>query len=323
MLALAIVAACVASLLLSGFYLNLARRWQHLDIPNERSAHSMPTPKGGGVAIFLALLAACLLAAATLGPWPTIYWQLLLVAAALVTAGVIDDRYNLAVALRLALYALACLAAVSLLYWPASPWWLGLCTLYALWLVNLFNFMDGIDGIAAAEAVFAAGAAAGLSAWQGGDIAYPLFCLLLAAACLGFMYWNWAPARLFMGDAGSVPIGFLLAALSLLGEAGGSVPLLCWLILLAVFISDASVTLVRRALSGQNITQAHSQHMYQRLARYWGSHGRVVVVMSAVNLAWLLPLAVLALARPEWGWWALFAAYAPLVIAGVKTGKLP
>ena len=321
--ALSLALAVFASLLFCGIYRNLAHRWRHYDVPNERSAHELPTPKGGGVAIFLALLLACLLTTATVGPWPAIYSQFLLLAGILVIAGMIDDRHNLPVLLRLTLYALTCLAMSAVVYWPAPLWWLALCTFYALWLVNLFNFMDGIDGIAATEAIFATIAAALLALWQGGDWYYPMFCLLLAAACLGFLYWNWAPARLFMGDAGSVPIGFLLAALSLLGAAKGIVPLPCWLILLAVFLSDATVTLLRRALRGEAVTQAHSQHMYQRLARHWGSHARVVVALIMINILWLFPLACLVLLRPEWSWWGLLAAYAPLLLAVVKTGKLP
>jgi Fuc2NAc and GlcNAc transferase len=189
--------------------------------------------------------------------------------------------------------------------------------------LNLFNFMDGIDGIAASEAAFAAASAALLAMWLGSAGAYPLFCLLLAAACIAFLHWNWAPARLFMGDAGSIPLGFLLACLSLQGQLSGALPLVSWLILLAVFIADATYTLCWRALQKERLTEAHARHLYQRLARHWRSHSRVVWAMLAYNLLWLLPLAAAAAVLRDYGWLWLAAAYLPLLLILLKAGKLP
>ena len=126
-----------------------------------------------------------------------------------------------------------------------------------------------------------------------------------------------------MGDAGSIPLGFLLAALSLEGEANGALPLVCWLILLAVFTADATYTLLWRALKGERLTQAHSRHCYQRLARYWGSHSPVVVAMSLYNLLWLLPLAATTLLWPQARWACLVLAYLPLLVVRIKADKLP
>ncbi len=323
MIVLAVLVVFVGALLCCGLYLRLARRWQLYDIPNDRSAHHEPTPRGGGVGIFLGLLAGVLMLASFGADWPSAYGWMLLLAGLLVIAGVLDDRYNLPVLARLVLYGLACIAMVLVFYWPAPPWLLGLTALYALWLLNLFNFMDGIDGIAASEAIFVTGAAGLISLWQGAEWHYPLFCLLLAVACLGFLHWNWSPARLFMGDAGSISIGFLLAALSLLGQITGALPLVCWLILLAVFLADATITLVWRGLVGERVTEAHSRHLYQRLARHWGSHRRVVLAMLAFNVFWLLPLALLSVYWPRWGWAALLGAVVPLLVASLKAGKLP
>ena len=319
----ALLGAFLASWAGCGAYLKLARRWRLYDHPNERSAHETPTPRGGGIGVLLGVFCGTLLAALLGESWPRPYPELLVLAAVLLLLGFQDDRSGLSVRVRLPLYALVCVAAVLLL-WVDYSWWLkSLAAVYALWVLNLFNFMDGIDGIAAAEAVFAFGGAALLGIANGAEGAYPLFCMLLAVASLAFLFWNWSPARLFMGDTGSVPLGFLLAALSLQGEAGAGTPLVCWLILLAVFITDASYTLCWRALHGEKLTQAHSRHGYQRLARHWHSHSRVVVAMTAYNLLWLLPCAALALHRPGFSPLCLFLAYAPLLPLRWKTDKLP
>ncbi len=321
--ALAIGLAFLVSLLSCGGYLKLAHRWQLLDVPNHRSAHQQPVPRGGGIGILLGLFAAMALIALTSDGWPRPFLMLAAIAAGLGLVGIVDDRLGLPVALRMLVYAVACAVAVRLVLAGAPWWWLALAVVYSLWLVNLFNFMDGIDGIAAVEAAFALLVAALLSLWQGGSGAFPLFCLLMAAASVAFLHWNWAPARLFMGDAGSIPLGFLLAALSIQGEVSAVLPWVCWPVLLAVFIGDATYTLLWRALRGENITQAHSRHLYQRLARHWGSHSRVVLVVLAYNLLWLTPLAVAAAHWPGYGPLWLVLAYLPLLPALVKAGKLP
>jgi Fuc2NAc and GlcNAc transferase len=323
-IALLILATGLCSALGCGLCLLLARRLRMVDVPNQRSAHTEATPHGGGVGIYAGLVCGWALAGLLLSPWPGLYTGGLVLAGPLVLLGVLDDRFGLPVGVRLASYALVCATAAAFVLLDASPGWIvGLGALYALWLVNLYNFMDGIDGIAAVEALFAALAAAGLGWLGGADGHYVLFCLLLAAACAGFLPWNWAPARLFMGDAGSVAIGFLLAALSLLGEANGALSLSVWLILLAVFIGDSTATLLLRLVRGERVTEAHSQHLYQRLARHWRSHRRVVLVMAAYNLFWLLPLALVAQSLPGAAAAALVAAYLPVLAAVWKAGKLP
>jgi len=313
----------LAALVCCGVYLALARRWQILDLPNERSAHTQPTPHGGGVGLFLGLVVG-MAAVSLLGqPWPWLIWQLLLAAAVLVIVGAIDDNRGLPVGVRFSLYTLVSLTVTGLLLWPARSWLLLPAAIYLLWMMNLFNFMDGIDGIAVSETIFVCLAVAALVTWRGGDASYALLCLLIAGAALGFLYWNWSPARLFLGDAGSISLGFLLAALSLQGQVSGVMPLVCWLILMAVFIADASGTLLRRALKGETVTQAHSSHLYQRLARRWQSHSRVVWLMLVYNIIWLLPLTMVALAWNQWQWVALIAAYLPLLLAQLKAGKIP
>jgi Fuc2NAc and GlcNAc transferase len=190
-----------------------------------------------------------------------------------------------------------------------------------LWLVNLYNFMDGIDGIAATQCVLACGAAALLCA-QGVASHYALFCLLLGASHLGFLVWNWPPARLFMGDAGSVPTGFLLAALALLGSVQGQLHPACWLVLLAAFITDASWTLLWRMATGQPFTRPHRLHAYQRLSVHWGSHRSVDLLLVVVFMCWLLPLAWLLQNNPDHAFLLVILAYLPLLLGMAKIRPL-
>ena len=203
-------------------------------------------------------------------------------ACGLAVLGVLDDFRGLSVRLRFSLYCFSCVLAVLVIQAPlvdpdVAGLALALVSVFALlWMLNLYNFMDGIDGYAATQCIVACASAALLAWGQGAAGHYLLFCLLLAAAQVGFLFWNWPTARLFMGDAGSIPTGFLLGALALLGQAQGYLPLTCWLILLAVFITDASVTLLWRMLTGQPFTQAHRKHAYQSLSRHLGGHLPVV-----------------------------------------------
>ena len=170
-------------------------------------------------------------------------------------------------------------------------------------------------------AVVACGPAALLSGWQQATWEYPAVCLLLAMAHLGFLGWNWPPARMFMGDAGSIPTGFLLAVLALQGALTGQLPLACWLILLAPFITDASYTLVWRMTTGQAFTRPHRLHGYQRLSRRWGGHRPVVLLLLAVEFLWLIPLATLSVWCAGYQQLLVILAYFPLVCGMVKAAN--
>ena len=245
-----LVFTLIASVVFCGAYLRLARRWQILDTPNARSSHRLPTPHGGGAPMLLAFCCGLLAAKIWLAPWPAVYLQLSGIALLLMLLGIADDVWSLSVRLRFTIYGLSCFGAVILVvplsttgHLVAAPLLVIVATLAMLWLVNLFNFMDGIDGIAATQCLLACTAAAAM-ALRGDGPDYAVFCLLLAASQLGFLVWNWPPARLFMGDAGSIPSGFLLAGLALSGGQQGGPGWAPWLILLAVFVSDASYTLL-------------------------------------------------------------------------------
>lgn len=316
------------SLAACGGYLLLARRWQILDLPNERSSHELPTPHGGGLPLYLAFFAG--VAIATLTGWnvQAHYLIFLVTAAALVAIGVIDDFRGLSLRLRFVLYAMCCLGTVAVLgpfgsAGTAMPLLLGgLAVLALLWLLNLYNFMDGIDGIAAMQCILACAGASLLAIQQGADPAFLQFCLLLAAAQVGFLVWNWPTARLFMGDAGSVATGYLLGALAIFGSVQEYLPITCWAILLGCFIVDASVTLAWRMATGQPFTQPHRQHAYQRLSRHFGGHLPVVFILLAINAVWLLPLAWFAAMYPKYGFLLVILAYLPLLAGMAKASKL-
>jgi Fuc2NAc and GlcNAc transferase len=247
----------------------------------------------------------------------------------LMIVGVIDDLRGLSVQVRMALYSLVCLWVADILLQSifidsgASRAMIGLLVaLMMLWSLNLYNFMDGIDGIAALQTVLACCFGAWLSLRSGHADGYAMLCLLLAAAHAGFLIWNCPPARLFMGDAGSVPTGFLVAAIALLGALQGHLNPLCWAILLAVFITDASWTLVWRLSTGQAFTQPHRLHAYQRLSRYWDSHLSVDMLLLAINMMWLFPLAWAVQAWPSYGIILVILAYFPLLFGMAKVGRL-
>ncbi len=294
-------AVALLSVLLTGLLRRYALR-HLLDLPSARSSHSVPTPRGGGVAIVLAFFsglppvwAAGLIDSALL-------LALLGAGGSMALLGFVDDHRPLPARVRLvghglaALWVLYCLGGLPPLpLWGmslelgAAGWVLGL--LYLVWLLNLYNFMDGIDGIASLEALSVCLGGVLLLMLTGGEGSAVL--LLLAAAVAGFLYWNLPPARIFMGDAGSCFLGISLGVLSLHAAAQQPVLLWSWLILLGVFIVDASWTLLRRLLRGEVLYKAHCSHAYQRAARRWGSHRRVSIAVTLINLLWLLPLALL------------------------------
>jgi Fuc2NAc and GlcNAc transferase len=305
--------------------LRLAKSWKILDRPNERSSHREPTPHGGGVPLLIAFAFGFTL----MGPWVFELSWLFFAAIFLMLVGVLDDSRGLSVAVRFLAYTVVSIStAAVVLNLPSSsitPWVLlqWLCLSFAIiWALNLYNFMDGIDGIAATQCVLASLGAAFFANTHSEAAAYTLFCLLLAASALGFLAWNWAPARLFLGDAGSIPLGFLLAGLAGFGATQGFVSFAVWAVLLAAFIGDASWTLTARLLAGKRISQAHNQHGYQRLSRHWGSHQPVVLLLLALYVFWLFPIAWFLHTNPDKAAYLVILAYIPIALGMAKTAKL-
>ncbi len=320
--ALSIAITFICSALFCGIYLQVAKRWKILDVPNERSSHERPTPSGGGLPLMLAFFVGAALLFGVGVFWSGPYSFVLIGSLFLTVLGVADDNWALSVRLRFFAYGFCCVVVAAAVLRGANPE-VGLllifCTAFAmLWALNLYNFMDGVDGIAATQC-FVACSAAALLAWTSvGASDYALFCLLLGFSHLGFLVWNWPAAKLFMGDAGSIPTGFTLAALAIMGGAQGYLSFACWLVLLGVFITDATWTLARRVITRQKFTQAHRSHAYQRLSRRWGSHQSVVVLLILINAIWLFPLAWAIVLWPQYTITLVLLAYLPLLVGMAK-----
>jgi Fuc2NAc and GlcNAc transferase len=299
-----------------------------IDIPNIRSSHSIPTPRGGGVAIVLSLL----LFLPILSIEDYLSWEhtlgLMGAGGGVAVIGFLDDHGHVAARWRLLGHFIA---ACWALFWVASlpplvvlgvdvnigPFAYVIAALYLVWMLNLYNFMDGIDGLASIEAVTVCLSAV-LLYFVSGFQQLIWGPLLLAFAVCGFLYWNFPPARIFMGDAGSGFLGIMLAIFSLQASNALSIFFWCWLILLGVFIVDATFTLIRRLLRGDKVYEAHRSHAYQFASRRFGNHFSVTVAVGLINILWLLPIAYLVVTGFIDGVVGLLIAYVPLVFAAVK-----
>jgi len=276
-----------------------------LDSPNERSLHSVPIPRVGGVAIVATVLAAGL----ALGASPV------LLATTLVLAGVsfLDDRGGLPARARLVIHALA--AAVWL--WvelAATPFWLlALFFLAIVWVTNLYNFMDGMDGLAGGMALFGFAAYA-LAFWLGGNTAAALLSASVAAASAVFLRFNFHPARVFMGDAGSIPLGFLAVTLGLEGWRDGTWPLWFPLVVFSPFIVDASATLAQRVARKETFWRPHRTHYYQRLVQLGWGHRNTALAEYAL-MAGCGVTALWALGQPPTVQWVALAAISLVYVA--------
>jgi UDP-N-acetylmuramyl pentapeptide phosphotransferase/UDP-N-acetylglucosamine-1-phosphate transferase len=264
-------------------------RFEVYDRPNPRSSHARPKPRGGGLALIPVVLFAWIAAASWLDAAPPGFWLALAAAAGLAVVSWLDDLKGLPAGLRLAVQALAVALGLAVMEGEGAvfqgllPPLLDRVAAGVLWLwfVNLFNFMDGIDGIAGVEAsslglgLVLVGVLAG---WPDASVALPA---LLAAATLGFLVWNWAPAKLFLGDVGSVALGYLLGWLLLGAAVTGD-----WaaaVILPLYYLADATITLVKRGARGAKVWRAHREHFYQRAVQGGSSHGRVAIQVLACN----------------------------------------
>ncbi|MEW5715688.1 glycosyltransferase family 4 protein [Pseudomonas sp. SB113] len=323
-----IVVVALVSFVLTAGLRRYALARSIIDIPNARSSHSIPTPRGGGVAIVLAFLLTL----------PLLGWSHIVSLGALIAVGgagaliaiigFMDDHGHIAARWRLlghfvasawALFWLEGLPPLTVAGMTVDLGWAGavLAAFYLVWMLNLYNFMDGIDGIASVEAICACLSAC-LIYWVSGFESLMLLPICLAMAVAGFLFWNFPPARIFMGDAGSGFLGVVLGVLSIQAAWASPEFLWCWLILLGVFIVDATFTLARRCARGDKVYEAHRSHAYQFASRRYRRHMPVTLAVAALNFFWLLPVALCVVLWGVDGALATAVAYAPLVVLAVK-----
>lgn len=284
MLALAPIAAFLVALLVARLLLTPAARRIAIDTPNERSLHAQPLPRTGGIAIAAGVAAACALAAPGLP-------VMLGAAAALAAVSFADDLVGLPTPARFAVHLAVAGTVMVLELGYTEPVLFTLFVLAIVWTANLYNFMDGSDGLAGGMAVFGFGAYA-VAAQLSGAGPFAALCAAIAAAAAAFLVFNFHPARLFMGDVGSVPLGFLAGALGLWGWSRGCWPVWFPLLVFAPFMCDATLTLLRRLLRRERVWQPHRDHYYQRLVRMgFGHRGTALIEYAAMAACAALALA--------------------------------
>jgi Fuc2NAc and GlcNAc transferase len=335
--AISIVVACTVAACLSAGLAEAIRRHAValgiMAIPTGRSSHHVPTAQGGGAGV---AISATLTSLWITRHEPAALLGLLGMASVLGAMGWIDDVRNLSVRLRLLVQGALAVALAAWLGFPPNGfdshvvYWAATAVIVVgcVWWINLFNFMDGIDGLAAAQAICMLTLATAIASMSGVSVLTSptwLLALLTACACLGFLILNWPPARIFMGDVGSMWIAFVVVSIALDTVTRGDLHPVSWLILATVFICDATATLFVRVMRGENWTQSHRTHAYQLLCSRLGTsreraHRHVTVGVLCVNVAWLGPLAVLNEQLPQlWPAW-LLAAWGPVVAVVLKAG---
>ena len=293
---------------LTAILIKIAHKTHLLDRPIGRSAHSIPTPTGGGIALVLpfSLVLLFLHEIKLLGNEELTALSCGFLIALL---GFADDIKPMDFRVRLpAQVGLGLVALVMLL--PMAPLQIGkyafsgeitlfiLAFISLIWITNLYNFMDGIDGLAISELVFISGALVFFSAYEE-DLKLGILSVSLLFSGIGFGLWNWAPAKIFLGDLGSGFLGFTIGVLALITLRAEMMSAWTWLLLIGVFACDTSATLVIRSISGFPVHEGHSSHAYQILADKLSSHSRVVILCILTNTVWLFPIAVFSHLKPN------------------------
>lgn len=318
----------LGSAILTGLFRWLAPRVRLIDVPVSRSAHSEPVPVGGGVsivALILVLIAYCY--------WteqiPAKEFAALMAGLVIACIGIVDDikqldvRWRIPAQFLVSAFVVYCLGDVPAIdfgffYFPESLLLNVLAVFALVWLLNLFNFMDGIDGIAATELI--AVSLVSLLIVINSDTVLTLLSVSFAAVAAGFLLWNWAPAKIFMGDVGSSFIGFTLGVMALLSMFHGSMTVWTWVLLLGVFIVDATLTLFVRFRNRQRWYEGHACHAYQNAARHYKSHAKVTITTLLINLFWLGPLAWLSMQYPRMGLVITVIGLIPLLLLAKRFG---
>jgi len=323
-----VVFAFLLAVVSTGFYRHWAIKANIMDRPNERSSHVNPTPRGGGAALVFSC-AITYLMLFLFGENLTLFEPAFLAvtfAFGIAILGFFDDRFNLSVRLRFGLQICFSILSVLIIDRAFSGDQLimaVLAVLFLIWMTNLYNFMDGIDGLAAGQVATVSLEFALLYFLQGEE-SFEVHYLMLAAVAAAFLVWNWHPAKIFMGDVGSCFFGFILAVLAIWSYFSGALALPVILILHMAFIFDTTYTLIVRGLRGQKIYSAHRDHTYQHAVQAGYQHSSVSLIYMAMNVLWLLPLGYLSLNQPGWAWALVVLSALPLLAgatyfkAGIK-----
>ena len=314
-----------------------AHTWNLVDKPNQRSSHKLPTASGGGVGLVVVGSASGIYLMFTS---PLYFYGpvVLPISVLLALVGLLDDRKPLPALWRLGIYITVGAILLFVLGGPLEiqrfiDAWTSRTIIYAsllliiVWWINLFNFMDGIDGLAGMQTVFMLLAGAALLVWSRPDLLMNpviLWMLCIAGATVGFLFLNWAPAKIFMGDVGSIYLAFMLLSFGLLSIRNEFISVVTglsmWAILGATFATDATITLMTRMRTVKRWHEAHRSHTYQHLSRRFGSHSLATLAYLTVNLLWLLPMAFFCVLYPQWSVETAVLAYLPLIAFAVLLG---
>lgn len=330
MILLPLAIALVVAVLLSRYAQSPGSLLYMVDMPNDRSLHVDPVSRGGGMAVFVA--AALALAVAHLLELAGSGFGLSVVAGAVVVAviGYVDDRGHVPAHWRLLIQCAVVVLVVLDGFWPQNLWLPGAiialpepvsvaaACLLILWMINLFNFMDGMDGFAGGMAVFGF-ATLGLIGWWQGDAQFAITGLVLACSAAGFLIHNFPPAKVFMGDVGSTVLGYAAAVMVLYADRTELIPLWVGLLVFSPFVVDATVTLARRMIRREKIWQAHRSHSYQRLVVAGWGHRKTVMVEYALMAACSASAvaAMVASVPVQWGIAILWLVIYSLLLYGV------
>jgi Fuc2NAc and GlcNAc transferase len=296
--------------------------------PNFRSLHERPMPRGGGI-VFSTIFLCSMTALWWAGAIDSALMRTVVLGGSIATlSGFIDDivqmgpKPKFAIQATLAAWVLYCFGSQPLVDLPWTPAWIDLAVswLALVWLMNLYNFMDGIDGMAASGAVLICATSIIALLLASADATPMLMFGLLAMCSLAFLLFNWPPAGIFMGDSGSLFLGYCFGVLIARTVADGQISLWTWLVIFGYFAGDTTTTTLLRICSMKRWYAEHRSHAYQNLARIWGSHMKVIRCVALYHVLWLLPLAVWSTLEPSTSPLAAALAFAPVVVWTLRYG---
>ena len=322
-----LVGSLFISVVVTGLLQKYALRRSLIDVPNERSSHLTPTPRGGGLSIVLVILICIGVLFLTGQLQKDIAIAVGLGGFFVSLIAWIDDHQHIPALWRAMAYGIAAVFSVYCLggftHLQLGPYLLPLgmignvlSVVWIVWMTNLYNFMDGTDALAAIQAM-CVGLLAGILFWLEGQYGLAMVCFVIMASSCGFLFWNWPPAKIFMGDVGSCTLGFCFGVLTMIGEIEGTVSFAVWSILLSIFICDATLTLLMRIIKGEKWHKAHCSHAYQRWVQMGASHKSLVLSVLLINAMILWPMATMAFV---WGEYSYYIAAASLFLISVLWG---